>query len=106
MNINEYMQAYKKIVTVSGYKYTPCVTCADGFNMSVQADKDFCCEPQIDDAKWYTAMEIGFPSEIESLILEYANNKEYPITTIYEFVPVEVIDAVIAKHGGLFKEKV
>ncbi len=69
------------------------LVCKDGFNMSVQ-DEDFnyCDE--------YT-VEIGTPSEVEPLILCYAEDAINPTETIYGFVPLDEVEAVIQKHGGL-----
>jgi len=100
MNINKYMQAYKTITIRNGCEYrknAPHIVCADGFNMSVQVSEAHYCTPRVNDAEWYTAMEIGYPSEAEPLIMEYAGDKD---ETVYGYVPVEVIDAVIDKHGG------
>jgi len=100
MNINEYMQAHKKIVMIRNLEFrhqVPRIVCADGFNMSVQVSEAHYCTPRVNDAEWYTAMEIGYPSEAEPLIMEYAGDKD---ETVYGYVPVEVIDAVIDKHGG------
>ena len=61
--------------------------------MSVQ-DEDFnyCDE--------YT-VQIGTPSEVEPLILCYAEDATNPTETIYGFVPLDEVEAVIQKHGGL-----
>lgn len=41
------------------------------------------------------------PNMIEPLIMEWASNAGDPTNTIYGFVPIEVVDEVIAKHGGI-----
>jgi hypothetical protein len=46
-------------------------------------------------------MEIGFPSEEEALILPFAENNEIPTETVYGYVDVDIIQAVIDKHGGI-----
>lgn len=71
--------------------------------MSVQASRTHYCEPKQDDLKEYTHVEIGRISETESLLLMYAENGEYPTETIYAFVPVEEVEKIIKKHGGLVK---
>ena len=50
------------------------VVCADGFNMSIQADEFVYCSPRNNDGP-YTAVEIGFPSHHEDLILEFAEDQ-------------------------------
>jgi len=75
--------------------------CKDGFEMSVQASSGHYCTPRIDDADFYTAYEIGFPSQKESLIMKYAEEKKRPTETVYGYVPTEIVCKVIKKHGGL-----
>lgn len=92
----------------------PPVVCADGFTMSVQASSFHYCHPRVDDAAFYTHYEVGFPSEREALLLPFMERQyEYPdeggegvdvtdpTNTVYAGVPVEVVAAVIQKHGGL-----
>lgn len=77
----------------------PRIECADGFNMSVQA-RAFCyCEPGNNEGPW-SAVEVGFPSEREELLMEFAESPSDPTGTVYGWVPVEVISEVIAKRGG------
>lgn len=54
----------------------------------------------MDDAKKYSDVEVGYPSEEEKLLLPYAQNKNRPTETLYAYVPVEVVDKIIEKHGG------
>jgi hypothetical protein len=68
------------------------VVCKDGFSMSVirngmaYGDEDH--------------VEIGFPSEEEPLIMPYAEDEERPTRTVYGWVPNELLNKVIDKHGG------
>ena len=84
----------------------PAIVCADGFSMSVQASARHRCTPRED---WgpYTAMEIGGLSDIEPLIAEFQHEPGWnpPTMDVYNYVPVAVIEAVIAKHGGIVKGK-
>lgn len=55
----------------------------------------------------YKALELGFPSEADELILEYGEfykDNHCPTDTVYAFVPVDVIAQLIQKHGGLDEE--
>ena len=74
--------------------------CADGFTMSVQAGQNSYSSPRTD-AGPYTAAEVGFPSEPESLLTSYAEDHQKPTDTVYGWVPRQVIINVIAKHGGM-----
>ena len=77
------------------------VVCADGFTMSVQASEYSYSEPRTNDAQRYTAVEIGFPSEKEDVILEWAEDPKNPEDTVYPYVPSHVVASVCAKHGGI-----
>ena len=81
------------------------VVCADGFTMSVQADEFVYCSPRNNDGP-YTAVEIGFPSHYEDLILEFAEDKYTPTQTVYGWVPSHIVSLVLAKHGGMVEGEV
>ena len=76
------------------------ILCADGFNMSVQASETSYCEPR-DDWGPYKAVEIGFPSEREDLLMKYIEDAKDPTGTVYGWVPNAVVTLVVAKHGGI-----
>ena len=86
----------------------PKIVCSDGFEMSVQVGFSLYSTPK-KVAKRYSAVEIGFPSEHEPLIEEYAETfyKEdgEDVTdytdTVYPYVPVRIVDKVLKKHGGI-----
>lgn len=77
----------------------PKIVCRDGFSASIQASETHYCSPRAM-TDFYHSMEIGFPSEVDNLILEYAEDVDNPTGTVYGYVPVEVIVALIEKHGG------
>lgn len=76
------------------------VVCKDGFSMSVQASKYHYCTPR-DNFGPYTSFEVGFPTQQEELLLEYAEDRRNPTDTVYGYVPTDVVEAVVAKHGGV-----
>ena len=81
----------------------PQIVCVDGFKMSVQVGFSLYSTPK-KVAKRYSAVEIGFPSEHEPLIEEFAEKVEDEIDytdTVYPYVPVKVVDKVLKKHGGI-----
>jgi len=80
----------------------PRVTCGDGFVMSVQASHAHYCTPRdyVADGS-YSEWEIGFPSARDELLMPYVEDASCPTETVYGYVPTEVVDAVIAAHGGL-----
>ena len=77
------------------------ILCADGFNMSVQANEGAYCTPRIDFAANYTEVEVGFPSQKEDLLMKWAESPDSPTETVYGWVPRTVITLVVAKHGGI-----
>ena len=81
------------------------VVCVDGFTMSVQADDFTYCAPQNNEGP-YTAVEVGFPSEYEELIIDWAEDDSSPTETVYGYVPVHIVSLVLAKHGGMVEGEV
>ena len=74
--------------------------CVDGFSMSVQADQGAYCTPR-NDIGPYTSVEIGYPSQREPALLDFAENPDDPTETVYGWVPSETVWEVILKHGGV-----
>ena len=77
------------------------VVCADGFNMSVQANNSAYCSPRTTGADRYEAVEVGFPSEREELLMPFAEDADVPTRTVYGWVPSNTVALVCAKHGGV-----
>jgi len=77
------------------------VVCVDGFTVSIQAGSFLYSIPRLDRAKAYTHVEAGFPSERDPLLHKYQEGPGDPTEDVYGYVPVSVIRAVIARHGGI-----
>lgn len=71
----------------------------DGFRMSVQASKYHYCTPQKTNAESYDTVEIAFSNRREELLEPYGDYSD-----VFGYVPVEVANEIIEKHGGLKKE--
>ena len=114
-NINEFIKNNLKVKVLYGSKdplmkhmmtstRLPQIVCSDGFKMSVQVGYSLYSEPK-KVAKRYSKVEIGFPSDHEPLIEEWAENsfEEVPdyTDTVYPYVPVKVVNQVLKKHGGI-----
>ena len=87
----------------------PRVKCADGFTFSAQAGSALYCTPRITlyPETWgdgYQEIELGYPSAYDELIEEYAETDDDYTKTVYAYVPVEVVDQLVAKHGGIAGE--
>jgi hypothetical protein len=93
------------------------IRCADGFRVSVIAGEGAYCSPRpnryaaIGDTHTvrsdfpgpYLAVEVGFPSERPEPWAEwstYADSVDEPTKSVYGYVPVELVRALIARHGG------
>lgn len=78
------------------------VQCNDGFSISIQASLCHYCEPRRTFEGPYTEVELGYPSCSEELLIPYMEDDCCePENTVYPYVPVEVVDKVIKKHGGI-----
>jgi hypothetical protein len=77
------------------------VVCNDGFSMSVQASQEHYCYPK--ETRFdgeYETTEVAFVDDGEEEILKpYFNFDE----GLYPQVPVEVVDEIITKHGGIME---
>lgn len=83
------------------YNFRPLIHCNDGFNMSVQASACHYCQPREDNIERYMSLEVGFISEEEDLIVNYAEDNSDLTGTVYSYVPVNIINDVIKKHKGI-----
>lgn len=90
------------------YVLSPHIFCEDGFEMSVQAGSGSYSAPREDlESGEYTACEVSFPNRKEELLMPYAEeDPETPTDSVYAYVPVEVIEQIIEKHGGWFDSRI
>ena len=115
MKINEFIQRNLKVKVLNDdplmkhimtSSRLPKIICSDGFTMSVQVGYSLYSTPK-KIAKRYSAVEIGYPSEPEELIKEYAEFAPFDedtadyTDTVYPYVPVKIVDKVLKKHGGI-----
>lgn len=103
--INEFLKRNLKTHTaIDGDKIQdlrPIMRCADGFRVSVQASKYHYCEPRIDGDCKYVSVELGFPIAEDPLIIDYAEEPDKPTETVYGYVPIEIVNKLVKKHGGI-----
>lgn len=79
----------------------PRLCCNDGFSISVQASEFHYCEPRRNGVQDYESVELGFPSVEDELINEYAEDCMNYTETVYGYVPIEIVEKLIEKHGGI-----
>jgi len=108
MNIKEFtLVTYKEKTDTSnamGFFVRPRIQCVDGFIFSVQGGEFHHSIPS-EHSKEFTHMEIGFPSQVEESILEFAEDDTFPTETVYYRVDIEIIQKIIDKHGGIDVDK-
>lgn len=72
--------------------------------MSVQAGVNVYSIPSSNVGPW-THVELGYPSQIEPLLWDYAEAPGSWTDTVYPRVPVELVAAVIEVHGGFSQDQ-
>lgn len=79
----------------------PRVSCADGFEVSIQACSGTYCTPRDNTGPW-TSAECGFPAAPMPELGEYVDGPDInAIDTVWGYVPLVRIAKVLIAHGGL-----
>ena len=104
MDLNKYLFSQRdmndqKVLTDFAFPLAKRITCADGFSLSVQATHGAYCSPRTNVGPW-NEVEVGYPSAAPELIGEYAESPEAPTETVYPYVPIGLVEQLIALHGG------
>lgn len=79
------------------------IECADGFNVSVQAGEYLYSTPRENHGPW-SHVEVGYPSERPEPWDEWRNyveDADRPTSTVYGYVPLSLVEALIELHGGV-----
>lgn len=77
----------------------PKIICLDGFCVSVQVGDSLYCTPRDNKGPW-TSVECGYPSESVPAWLDYATDPDEPCTSIYPYVPIELVVDEINRRNG------
>ena len=78
------------------------IVCEDGFTVSIQASKYNYCEPRLDSCvEGYTSVELGYPSQPDPFIIDYAEEPDNLTGSVYGYVPAHVVRKMILAHGGI-----
>lgn len=94
MIIQEFL---KENHTTDTNKIRPHIFCKDGLELSVQASSGHYCAPREDNAEEYTHVEVMCP------ILTVRSLCKYSTGGVCAMVPVEAVDNVIKRHGGIVR---
>lgn len=112
--LNEWLEKHRIIgLVANGKEYdipTERIVCRDGYSFSCQANRTAYCNPRESGAYPYSSVELGFPSNTDTLIDSYAEDKDPgfdcitgDVDAVYPYVPVKTVIKLIKKHGG-FKD--
>jgi hypothetical protein len=97
-DLNAYMRANR---TIANGNLVKRITCKDGFSISVQASAFSYSYPRENHAEYYSKVECGFPSAVPEFIMEYVDDAESPMQTVYGYVPTVLVEQLINFHGGV-----
>ena len=105
---NYFIRLHKMLNDNSDSKtiYIPRLMCKDDFSFSMQVSSGHYCSPRKDNARFYEEVELGYPNKADSLITEYAEDKYNLTDTVYPYVPIDVVNALIRKHYGIYEKEV
>lgn len=79
------------------------IVCKDGYSFSCQVNEYAYCNPRKSGAFPYSSVELGFPSEKDTIINSYAEDskaekdEEGYVDTVYGYVPVQTVIKLIKK---------
>lgn len=81
------------------------VVCKDGYSISIQAHDGAYCQPRISGADAYSSVELGYPSQSDSLIDHLAEPCEPndPTESVYGYVDVYTVYLLLTKHRGVIE---
>lgn len=101
MTVKEWLARPIKMRAIGVQELRPRLYCYDGYSISVQASEYHYCSPRLNGLQDYESVELGFPSKEDELINEYAEDNPGCLNTVYGYVPIEIVEKLIEKHGGI-----
>ena len=98
-DLNQYLMSQRdlkdeKVLRGYAFPLAKRIECLDGFSLSVQTSHGAYCTPRTNVGPW-DEVEVGFPSAMPTGIMQYAEQPEKPTQTVYGYVPVELVEALI-----------
>lgn len=95
------MDCLEKFICDTNFSWRRCrFICNDGFSISIQANEYAYCRPRQNNLSSYHKYELGFPSDADELIFDYAEDESDLTGTVYGYVPHAIVLKLIEKHGG------
>lgn len=99
---NDYLHQAVGSERGTGLVVYPKALLKDGFSISIQASEFHYCHPRNSIGPW-NEMELGFPSELDLILDEYAEEPD-TCDTVFGYVPIAIVNELISKHGGIIIE--
>jgi hypothetical protein len=113
MNTNEFINFANKNGFSDKKKINVRAICADGFSLEIQAGYGFDSIPGHQHSK-YMRVQVNNPSEVDKELLPFMNKEldinflpieQDPTKSKFSFVPVALLDKILAIHGGIVSAK-
>ncbi len=99
---NAFLKKHYKPNILGLYMPRPRVKCADGYTVSIQAGSgsNVRCWPH-EDTNHFSHVQLDTPSCQDKELIPYRMEPDDENEIFFFFVPVEVVDRVLKKHGGI-----
>jgi hypothetical protein len=101
MTVKDWLAKPVRMMELGIQEKRPRLYCNDGYSVSVQASEFHYCSPRLNGLQDYKRVELGFPNMEDELINEYADGGDDYTDTVYGYVPIEIVEKLIEKHGGI-----
>lgn len=98
------LEFIKNRLPIKDFEVIERVECNDGFSMSCQVHCGSYTYPKrFNKVDEIVSLEVGFPNYYEEDLMEYIENyEEDPEYSVYGYVPVEIVEKIVEKHGGIY----
>lgn len=97
MTVKEFLE---KTYSEDKYYIRQRIMCNDGYSVSYQGGSQFhYCSPR-EHCNKYDTVELGFPSELDDIINNYAEEED-TCDTVFGYVPIDIVQELVDKHGGI-----
>lgn len=94
------LSKFIELTTTGGLRPRVRIVLKSGLSMSIQGGRNNYSDPNGNYFTRYTSMEVGFPSEVVQELLQYAENIEEPLDTVYPYVPFKLLAKIVEDNGG------
>lgn len=108
MTVQEFLGLIKVEVVAGSLEIKPTaprIVCMDGTSLSVQAGEFLYSSPRQNVGPYYS-VEVGYPSRVFEELMPYIDGDADtdPLSTVYGYVPIEIVEGIVADCGGICEE--